>query len=66
MVHRHEDPTFWFKRLNISGIPEIMFCRILMFMWSLGLLGLLFRVAASGLQQATGSFLATDIILKYI
>ena len=34
--HKHKDLTFWFQGPIQGGIPEIMVCRILMFMWLFG------------------------------
>ena len=33
--HKHKDPTSWFYAPKKRGIPELMFCRILMYLFLL-------------------------------
>ena len=51
--HKHKDLTFRIPRPNTRGLPEIMFCRILMSMWSSGLLNL--RVPRLRILSSTGT-----------
>ena len=58
--HEDKDPRFLFVRPTIRGIPEIMVWRILMFMWSFGLLfglGVLGAVALSSVVELLASYL---------
>ena len=35
-TYEHKDRTFWCQGPNMRRIPEVMLCRILMFMWCSG------------------------------